>query len=355
LLVVILATINSPRFNLHRLFVPGKSSVATSDYSLGRLAPFLISALLITLAAVRYNVGSDYFLYVNLFGRINPNSFSETIQSNPQSTTFAAFQFMLRQFTSQPMYLFGFSAAIPLVATLLAFKRLKVQLSTALYVYYFLGIYALSLNAVRQTISVGILFLAMTYKETSKSRFYTLAFLAGLIHSSAFIALLIFLVLSNLRFNKRNVTLLTITVLGLGGLTNLDLVKQFLSAFGPRYENHLNSEPASIGTWMNLSVKILIFLLILYFNGNEGENNKINLYLYFGILVLAMALFASVIGRLEVYFSIFFTIAIAKMPKDTEGARIIRSFIFLLLFVYFGFYITFYNEVLPYQAYLHSR
>ena len=351
-LVVILATINLPRINKPRIFHPGKSSEATSDYDFGRFAPILIGALLSTLAAVRYDVGSDYSLYVDLFARINPDSLLESTQSNPQSYTYAVLQFLIRQFTSQPMYLLGLSAAIPLLTTFWAFKRLNLQLSSAVYVYYFLGFYALSLNAVRQSISVGILFLAITYKEKSKPRFYTLAFLAGTFHSSAFIALLIYLVISNLSFNKRNVTLLTITVLAIGVFTNLDIVKQFLSVFGPRYETHLNSEPASTGTWMNISIKMFIFLLILYFIGNKGENNKINMYLYFGILVLALALTANVIGRLEPYFSIFFTVAISKMPTDSNGASICRKVIFLLLFVYFGFYVTFYNEVVPYQSLL---
>lgn len=341
-----------PRINQPRIFHQEESSEATSDYHFGRLAPILIGGLLSTLAAVRYNVGSDYRLYVDLFARINPNSLLETTQSNPQSYTYAALQFLLRQLTSQPMYLLGLSAAITLLTTFWAFKRLNLQLNSAVYVYYFLGFYALSLNAVRQSISVGILFLALTYKEESKLRFYALAILAGTLHASAFIALLIYLVISNLSFNRRNVTLLTISVLSIAVFTNLDLVQKLLSVFGSRYESHLNSAPASIGTWMNLSIKMLIFLLILYFSGNKGENNRINMYLYLGLLVLATALTANVIGRLESYFAIFYTVAISKMPTHSNGARFCRRFIYLLLFVYFGFYVTFYNDVVPYHSLL---
>ena len=317
----------------------------------GRVRTTVFCSILAVVAAVRYNVGSDYPLYVDLFARVDPASLKNTLTGNPQSKLFAVLQFLLRQFTSNASLLFLVCSLLTLIPFTLAIKRYNVPFSHAVFLYYFFGFYVLSLNAVRQSISVSFLLLALTFRSTSKLTFYGLVVIAGLFHSSAFIAIIIIQLLDKLKFTTRSFLILCLTTVIMTFLLHSSILVTILSKFGSRYDDYLNSHSAGHGTILNIILKFLIFFILAFFS-QEERDKKFLMYLLFGNLVLILALNAYVIARLEPYFSIFYVIAILRILQNSFVAITVRKIVMVIVFVYFGFYVTFYNQVAPYHSWI---
>lgn len=316
------------------------------ENSFSNLKILLISSLLATFAAFRVNTGADWILYADLFAKADPDSFENSLRTFSQSRSFSVFQYFLKQFTDDVRFLFFLCSFITSSTFLFAIRNFQVKLPTALYIYYCLGYYVLSFNAVRQSVAVSLVFLAMSFKRESLLRFFSLVFLASLFHASALLAGFALFVLDYVKIDRRNIFLMSSFAIGAYLALQTSFVASFVSLFDSRYEQHLRSEAAGIGTLLNLGFKIMFLLALVYLAKNK-QDTEFNIYLLSACIVLFLATTSWTIGRMEPYFSIFFTVKASRILGQWSN-RTLSSLIYLSLAIYFGFYASFYNGVVPY-------
>ncbi len=316
------------------------------------LKVIIISVTLAFVAALRVKTGTDWYQYVSLFQKISPDSVSDSLYTYIQSPGFVLFQVAIKQFTDDVRIFFFICSFVTTFNFLIALRKFQVNNLSALYLYYFLGFFVLSLNAVRQSIAVSLFFLAVSIRRESWIKFSLLIFLASCFHSSALFVGGFVLVMDKIKFKKKNVAVICISGISLSAFLQLNFVTRFVSVFDKRYEEHLNLEDGGIGTFLNLIFKMLIFV-ILAILAKDNQDKEFNIFLLFGCLFLYLATSSWIFARLEPYFSIFFTVTASRVLSKISN-RPYSVPIFLAIAVFFGFYISFYNGVIPYLSIFNS-
>jgi transmembrane protein EpsG len=307
-----------------------------------------ISAFLGIVAALRFQTGTDWTQYVDLFNRINPDSIDNSLYTYIQSPGFVFFQFLIKQFSDDVRVFFFVCSFITTFCFLLAIRKFQAKLPIAIFMYFFLGFYVLSFNAVRQSMAVAIFFLAMSIKPESLKKYIALIFLASFFHSSALLVGALVFIIERIRINKKNIILILSSSFIFYSLLQTSLVKNFVSIFDSRYENHLELEAAGTGTLLHLMFKLILILLLIYLEKDKSDK-EFSIYLIFACITLFFATTSWTIGRLEPYFSIFFTVIVSRV-LGKESNRSFLAVVYLATALFFGFYVSFYNGVIPYKT-----
>lgn len=153
--------------------------------------------VLVFLAGVRENTGTDYLSYLKLWNEVEPVSSlaAKYFRYAELERGFVLIISSLKQFTSSSvlhyLLLAGF-AFIPLVAAL---KKLKIEyLFVALLGYFLIFYIPYVFNGMRQAISMGLFLYAVYFIVERKTVLVILlALLAGSIHQSGYLILLAYL------------------------------------------------------------------------------------------------------------------------------------------------------------------
>jgi hypothetical protein len=315
------------------------------------LTAFIFVTVLSIIAAFRYQVGSDYNLYVYWYQRIVPTSLNETIAINPQSFLFATFQFLLRQFSSSSILFFLVTSLLTLIPYVWAVKRISKFQIKSFFMFCTLGFFFLSLNAVRQSISVSFLILAFSFQKESKKVFYILSIFASFIHSSAVIAFFVLWLSQKIKWNKLTISGIILSSAPLHLLIRIPQVIDFIGKVDERFVSHLRSSQAGIGTTLNIMYLSVVFF-ILAANVKNEEDKKHLMCVLFGLCFFSLALSSYILGRLVPYFTIYLTIVIPNILTGSKSKNYLGTFVSFSTIVYFFMYGLNYDEVVPYQFWL---
>lgn len=159
--------------------------VYISDKGKGELERkvFLLIAFLIVFVppALRYDIGTDYINYVNIYHNIEYH--------NEIEPAFYLMNWLLKKIDANPQWIFIISA---LVFTLTIFKTYPKKYAWILHFTIIVLLWFYSLNVIRQAIAVAFC-LAATFKffDRSYKQFYILSIIGILFHFSAVLFLII--------------------------------------------------------------------------------------------------------------------------------------------------------------------
>jgi len=309
----------------------------------------VVGAILVAFSGLRYGIGTDYHLYVALYSQISPASLVASLEQVPQDIGYVALSFVLKKLGYDAYALFWASALLAVVPLMVALYRMSGNPAASLFVYYFLGLHVLSFNAIRQSIAVAFLLLADTYREESRSKWLLFSAIAAFFHISA---LVVFVIQFLLSFWKPT-PLTVVAVLTLSGLIatvllQTEIVNEIAGSLNERYQEHLAAnEGAGIGTSLTLLLRLVIIIMIIRFISTKTERR----YLAFVVgsaAVLVLALSNSLMGRFDSYFSIYLVFLVPMVLGKERVKGWYKALIYGALFVYFGFYVSNYNDVNPY-------
>jgi EpsG family len=321
------------------------------DYG-GFLVPvgYISSALLlIAFAGLRYNTGSDYRLYFSLYRAVDSDSLIRTFSSVPQEAGFVFLMYCLSKISDTPYIIFWAASLITVGPVLYAVYRKSRDPSFAIFLYFFLGYYAVSLNAVRQSISVSLMLLADTYKGTSWLKYLLVSGLAISFHASALIAVAAQLAAEYIPPNFFTMCCVMVaTVSFSGAILNSGVVALVPTDLNPRFGSYLTSEGAGIGTILVLTSRILFVAFSLFLPRLTNETNRQISLLMLSPVCLYLGLSTWVVARLEMYFGIFLILLLPNQLSIWRHGATAKKVLSLLLFIYFGFYISKYNNIIPY-------
>lgn len=309
-----------------------------------------VAVLLVVFAGVRYSTGSDYFLYLSLYQVVDTTSLSAAISGSTQGIGFATLMFVLKALTDYDYVIFWASALLTVLPVLLAVKRRSADPIYALFLYFFLGYYAVSFNAVRQSIAVSFLLLADTYRQESTAKYWILSILAMLVHSSAIVLVLMQLVVHWWKPTYLSaISILVLTVPLSFVILNSGALATIASILNPRYEMYLQGEGAGFGTILLLLVKLSLIIFVLSLP-KVRDSDRYIAFVCLSAIFLYLGLFTWVIARLEIYFGIFIVILLPNQLAAWKHGRLAKILLGVVFLVYFAIYISNYNALIPFAV-----
>lgn len=329
---------------------------------------FLIGLILLPciIAALRYNVGTDYSSYVNMYNNIKGFNSIDFFGRYIFTYIVEPLFYYLCRFTyfifDDPSVLFFLSELIISIFIYLGIKKFKIQKDIVIAYFIFLFFFfPISLNIIRQSIAMAILFFAFScfynkqYKLTAI--FITIA---GLFHFSSFIFYVIFIFkdFKNKKINKYRDLIYPVlviltpisTVVFLKLLQGINLVSFYIS----RYEIDISN--SGIGFLIPIIPVVIPLLIIIYKKNLNNDRNFLHiLQIYLLNIPLAyLGYFAGYALRLSYYPKLLeiFIIPFVLSKISNQKTKIYCTIYFCAY--YLGYFIIYYmilnqNGIFPFN------
>lgn len=218
-------------------------------------------------AALRYDIGTDYLSYIDIFE--NPNRLEGYKYKEP---LFYFVNWFYQRIDAHFQWLF---ATFAFIFTAVAFKAYPRKNAWLLHYVFFSMLWFFSFSGVRQAIAVAFVFLALfCYFNKQKTYFFVLILIGGLFHQSvlpvAVVGLLAMIPLGNTIKAKVSSAIFIVCVLLTFFLTSIvvEYIELLLNLFGfEQYTRHfLNANHFAVrdfGTGYGVLVSLFFSLYVL--------------------------------------------------------------------------------------------
>lgn len=201
-----------------------------------KVARILIVVSLIIYASIRYNVGSDYDTYYKQYNNIEKyfSSVQEVVTSDIQFA-FTLVLFLTKKYIVNEFAIFTVVAIMIYPITIEAIKKYSKNFLESLFLYFSLGFHLVSLNILKQVISMTILlngFKNITERKYFKIMMMTIIMM--IFHISSVVPILLFVIAYYIKPTQKKMLISVIVSMGL-----LVTYKQLINlSFFNRYEGY---------------------------------------------------------------------------------------------------------------------
>lgn len=288
----------------------------------------------ILVCGLRYNVGTDYSSYQQWFNYY----LSHKLSLKNDEIGFGLLIKAIQLVTQNSQFLF-LIVAIIINILIMAFIRKHTEffelgyfLFIALYFYYS------SFNILRQWIAITIFLYAIRYIYNKNFKKYLLCILiACAFHKTAIITIPMYFAL-NMKLNKKNIIIVSLTILMLYVGLNTILLKanSIFNINTTKYLNYFNKDD-TIGTnGYAYSVITMMTLLIILFTKKQyllkNEHGKEDIIMLVFMLVFSiMGINSMVFSRLQLYFLPYLVVIIPNILKVIIKKQ--RKFVYVVIIV----------------------
>jgi EpsG family len=312
-----------------------------------RLAAWYMGGVIFLISALRYNVGFDYETYF-LWASSGIDYY--------QASTMEPLSRMILEFalnSREPQLFFVLSSLI--VVGLFSYSYIRCSQFPALSLLFFFSmplLFLTSLGIIRQYMAVAVVFFALTVLRNRPKSVVAMFFLAGLLHYSAWIMILMW---PFLRWFDRPIAigwtlaaLLSAPVLSFA-LTGI--LSQYLPLYNYYIQNDMDSGLKMIFFYYLLAVGILW----MSYRGVDMPRRYLNLFMFGVVLFGLLGSVNQVVGRLAYFFLPFIAILLPNCIALIKPALVVR---FIAAFLMVGILILQLHiastnpEKDPYQPYL---
>ncbi len=327
-----------------------RSEIGGSSKSRVKWIWYGLSFLILTVpAAIRWDVGTDFYVYRTIF---------ETGNYGYLEKGFVWFCDVISFFSSDPIWFFVASSTLILGLIFLAIK--ENSMNPGLSLAYFIGTlyYFSSFNIIRQFIAISICFYSINFLKNKKIIHYSIVILiAFLFHKSAIMMLPLYFVL-NRRYKAEGYLMLFFMI---------PIAVIFLRYFGVNiaqslsYENYIENGQFEGGVTAipQIAWELTLFFFCLRFLPRMESRDKyayvlVNLQLI-NFSIYCCAFFLPYVNRISIYFKIF-QILLFPLLFSSLGNRSIATLlntVFLIglsILMYVFLDLWGYKDVIPYQT-----
>lgn len=201
---------------------------------------------------------------------------------------------------------------------------------------YLIIIYLRTLNLNVQYLALSIVFFATKYLDENKNlKFLFFVVLASLLHTSALIGIVFYIIKI---FNIKNITKKQLLMRLIGVILVAISITYIIPIMYDRYGYYVDTKQSSMG--IMVFIQFFIFIITLMFNrflymssNNKEENKKIILYYLIGIIFSFSSYFIGNAGRISYYFMIFEPIFYGIVMKERKD-QLFKFFIVVWLIIY---------------------
>ena len=331
----------------------------------GELCVFLSLIILSVVAALRYEVGTDWGNYNWDMSYLRNIPFIAIVQGDPVAAKLEIGYVLLVKLLSlffNNNWIFGIIAYITLAfvadALIKQYSNYDVTLSYMMFVFIY---FANSFNIMRQTLAAAIVFWGMQYVFAKKPiKYATIIFISSLIHLSAVFAIPIYFF-----WNKRNnCPMRRKTFLLIASIAFLFVIswRKLLSviiyllpgSFVQKYWIYLGNNNARNRDFF---VKLFVFIVILLLNHcSKMKNEKNRIFIQMGAINLILAItgfYLTFFKRCGLYYEMPIIVLIGAIEKGfvKQSKSVVNIAIGLAIIVYFIvlYYMVGSSEIIPYQ------
>ncbi|EMI2415937.1 TPA: EpsG family protein [Proteus mirabilis] len=284
------------------------------------------------IAAIRYNIGTDYKNYVEIFKNLNTSDqylelsflfISSTIKSNGLDVQWL-------------FVVFSFISLLFIYITAFNYNKVLFIIS------FILILYLQNLSAIRQICAICISFYAIHKLMNNRSMSFVLWILISSTFHSSTLILLPFALLKKIRCNNFLFFIITLIISVL--IFQFDLASKILSIefiSQTKYANYINgkfSSETKLGSGFGVILKVIYPFIILLFTMNRKDKSSNYIFTFMMMYIISIFLSAKIhiFNRIPPIFSVIipFSVCYVYNIRTKYKQLIIFSFISIYLFLY---------------------
>lgn len=321
---------------------------------------FIFLTTMIVFSAVRYGIGTDYFLYEGIFENSAYNL--DTLATNRTGIGFSYLCNLFNRMGLSYQALIAIIACITLTCFYIFFKKNSKNPGKALLFYISLGFYTSSFNGFRQMLSLSLLLLAFSFYQDKKNiKCIVFSIISFLIHSSSLFGIILYFIIYSFKNKKINFFI----VYPIGIILSLFYNTIFSSVINlfDQYAGYLTYESSpGIGTYLIILFYFCVTVFLIIYNKKKilnysnNTNYMINL-LILGNLIMLFQVKNWLFTRIAIYCTIFVPILLseyyeASKIKNNKGVSLA---FYIVMFIYFIIYTISFGGVVPYKSILLNK
>ena len=322
---------------------------------------FKIAFILITyIACIHYNFGTDYESYYRIYNEINSSfdlKFFSVTEDYGIEPLWAFLNLVFSTF-GDPIGFFMMVAFLNVVQNLIYYKLINKYVDPknrwlAMLIYLFsTNFYLLNFSMIRQGFAISIVVLSVIYLlEDKYIKSILLVFIAGLIHTSAFI-ILPFLLLRLVKMENSKIIVLAlwgafVVFLMFSSLASSMIFSILGSAIFGGYENYSSTYSGTglgLGVALDSVAYIATSYILLSDSAKMTYSHKImSILMFVSFVILPFLQYIMILGRIAFYFNVFSIVVLPMVYScmKIKPIRLICMFIYLFMLCYN--YIDFFN------------
>lgn len=314
---------------------------------------FIVFLPLIIIAGIRYNVGTDYSVYLN-------NQIPSVVYGVENSVE-PLFQYVIKIAAFFGNYQLVFVITHFLIVYFLT-KGIHQQSNNVLLsilVLFGSGFYNYSLNIMRQAIAISIFLYGYKYINKDKYRYFGSVIIASLFHKAA-ILYIVFYFFKNVKVNSmKSLGWILIVYIFKNSIRKILIYISITFNFYPQYFNSILDFGKNSWTFLIVNLSIYILYLSIYNNTSLViDELKMNQFLLVQFVTTMICVLAPILPNYERLMYMFMILQVLSIPcyiKSIES-KVLKAitiaflcFMYLLLF-YRLFIIANIGETFPYQT-----
>ncbi|MDT2827203.1 EpsG family protein [Enterococcus viikkiensis] len=324
----------------------------------------IIGLLLPVLLSTFRTVGTDYGTYLSIFNHSSDLDLLTmlTVELGYKEIGNTVIIWIASILGSFRWYLFIYSSAT-IVLTYNALKKLSPENITISYFVYLTMYFTQSMNIIRQSLAVAIIFYGYYYLiQRDLKKYLVICIIATSFHMSALIAFPLFFFLDE-NNNIRKKLFIVFSFFLIFAVLNYEKFFLFIggiNSFGfDRYTEYA-SYSGSIDTnnkifFMNL----FIFLIVFIFRKKMFKNDKLYFFYYLMIVGLIFGIsgfFSPYLKRLSLYSEIVYIVVLPMLTDMFEGVNekiLLKYLLFISCVMYFFIAYTWlkFGAIIPYETF----
>lgn len=333
-------------------------SLFSSSKIEARVIFFLFLTFLCLMTGLRYEVGGDWYNYLNIYNYfIGINIKEALIITDP---AYGLLNYLSQLLNIDSIVFVNFVCSILFYSFFYIFSKKIENYWLPLLIAFPYLILVVSMGYTRQSVAISFVSLAILYGlEKNIRNFFIFTFFAILFHKSAIITLMFLPLLLNLKRLNSNFIFLSYTFssfLIMSGLV------YYSSLNGDNIYTNQNSDVSSAGAIFRVIVHFLaLFFYLLYRKEIIKKFNNYRIFDYMSLLVIFVFLlaipFSTLADRFNLYLIIFdmfvFSYLFSSISPSSRKIMILSIIFFnsLMLYIWLNFG-AWSHTWLPYQNYL---
>lgn len=313
------------------IFIISITSIFHDNLKNSKIISIFLFFGLFILASIRYEIGTDYPVYLKFFTNVKPYNFSSAYVIGNQYFE-PLFQFtvaILKNIISNPVFYFSLWAFIALFCIWKGIKEQSPNYILSIFIFYCIFYHHYVFNTIRQGITMGIFLISLKYILDRKFiPVFLMGIFASTIHTSGLLIIPSYFI-SMIRIKNR-FTLFSILALSFF-IWSSGVGESIFTFIAVRFEEVLPNLVLYIKlflsphTLLSVSQRLLILLPLIYFYPTLSKDSRFSklfsLYFFGAILYFCFGFFGLFITRINMFFRILEILIIPILYEKIVGKK----------------------------------
>lgn len=322
-----------------------KADLRNTNNNQRKICCFLLLATLITTATIRWNTGTDFWTYRDIYYLARSQSWQDLL-SVEKEMLFSIFTWGTYQIAKNNFQFYTcIIACIVYVPIVLTFRKRAIQFMPCILFYILINLYASAFNGMRQWIAVAISFASFRFLQEKKYKLYAFWMLIAFgFHFTVVIVVPFFVIAaSNLTMRKKIIIeiILLCACVGLGGLWST--IMNVLSGIGQdKYvDDYSDALANSYGAGF---IRVLFELPPIFFSiwrykyrapvdSKKDFDTYMHMSIFSAIFMVAGTRFVT-IARFSTYFSLYNCLLLPMVIRTFKGRdKVLFTFVVTIIYI----------------------